>query len=171
MSKEEIIAILRHKRHDWMNQIQLIQGYASMGKIDKLQLQLNRISQESEQERRLLNSGAYEFSVWLLTFNWNQEQYRLVYSIHENVDLPRHDQKVTAYAKRLLTLLDEFSIKDELYEGSVQIYQGINSGQLGISWEWKGTFSDPGRLNRVLEEEGFIAYCEEDELSIEMTIE
>ncbi|MFD2926100.1 Spo0B domain-containing protein [Halobacillus naozhouensis] len=171
MSKEEIIAILRHKRHDWMNQIQLVQGYASMGKMDKLQIQLNKISHDSEQERRLLNSGAYEFTVWLLTFNWTQEQYRLVYTIQNNVDLPRHDQKMTAYAKRLLILLDEFSKKDELYEGSVQVYQGAGSHQLGITWEWKGNFTYPMQLNKKLEQEGFIAFCEEDELSVEMTIE
>ncbi|UOR12169.1 Spo0B domain-containing protein [Halobacillus amylolyticus] len=138
MSKEEMIAILRHKRHDWMNQIQLIQGYASMGKIDKVQAQVDKIIQESEQERRLLNSSACDFSLWLLTFNWNQDQYRLEYTIQRDVDLPRHDQSLTAYAKRLLTLMDEFREKDELYEGSVQVYQGVEPHQLGVSWEWRG---------------------------------
>ncbi|UOQ93861.1 Spo0B domain-containing protein [Halobacillus shinanisalinarum] len=171
MSKEEMIAILRHKRHDWMNQIQLIQGYASMGKVDKVQVQVDKIIQDSEQERRLLNSSAYEFSLWLLTFNLNQDQYRLTYTIQLDVDLPIFDKKLTAYAKRLLTLMDEFRKKDELYEGRVQMYQRLGTHQLGVSWEWKGAFIAPERLETKLNDEGFIAFYDGDELSVEMTIE
>lgn len=61
MDDKEIITLLRHKRHDWMNQIQLLQGYASLGKQERLLDQIDDIKEEAENERRILNSDAVVF--------------------------------------------------------------------------------------------------------------
>ncbi|SFJ16800.1 stage 0 sporulation protein B (sporulation initiation phosphotransferase) [Halobacillus dabanensis] len=171
MEEKDIIALLRHKRHDWMNQIQLIQGYASLGKQDRLLSQIEEVKEEAEEERKLLNSDALLFPLWLLAFNWVHKAYRLRYFIRNEVDLSRHDQKLTAYGKRMIEILDEHIGNEDLYEGILTIYVG-GQDTLGLSWEWEGLFHDPGLLKEKLNEEGFIATIfESKELSIEMTIE
>ncbi|MGP4061577.1 Spo0B domain-containing protein [Halobacillus sp. H74] len=171
MDEKEIIALLRHKRHDWMNQIQLIQGYASLGNQDRLMVQIEEVKEEAEEERKLLNSDAEQFPLWLFTFNWVHRSYRIRYFLKEEVDLSRHDHKLKAYAKRMLELMDGHIEEDELYEGTVTIYVG-GQAAVGMSWEWDGPFRHPADLKKKLNEEGFIATIfDSRELSIEMTIE
>ncbi|WP_245807711.1 Spo0B domain-containing protein [Halobacillus massiliensis] len=169
LENQEVIHLLRHKRHDWMNQIQLIQGYITMGKMDRLEHQVNQIVQEAEEERKLLNSSAYEFSLWLLSFNWENEQYRLKYLVNADVDLSRHDHKLLAYAKRMMNILDEHSHSEELYEGTLEIHQPDDS-KFKLSWNWNGLFLV--EVEEALSGEGFLtAHDPGYELSIEMMIE
>ncbi|MCA0969946.1 Spo0B domain-containing protein [Halobacillus litoralis] len=172
MGEEEIITLLRHKRHDWMNQIQLIQGYASLGKQDRLLDQISQVKDEAEQERRLLNSRSPAFTLWLMSFNYELEQFRLTYELKENIDLSRHDSTLLAYGKKLLQLMEMHHVDGELYEGTVTLYKGDQPSMVGVSWEWDGVFQDGQELKRKLDEEGFISTIFEDqELSVEMTIE
>ncbi|WP_281658284.1 Spo0B domain-containing protein [Halobacillus sp. Cin3] len=171
MEEKEIIGLLRHKRHDWMNQIQLIQGYASLGKHDRLMDLLDTVKAESEEERRLLNTEADEFSLWLLTFNWSYQSFRLTYSLEQGLDLSSHDQTLAAYGRRMMEIMEKYKDKDELYEGTVTLYRG-GQGALGLSWEWDGRFPDPDSVLESLQDEGFVASIyDRKELSIEMTIE
>ncbi|CDQ18130.1 stage 0 sporulation protein B (sporulation initiation phosphotransferase) [Halobacillus karajensis] len=171
MEEKEIIALLRHKRHDWMNQIQLIQGYASLGKQAPLLSQIKEVIEEAEEERKLLNSGADEFSLWLLTFNWVHKAYRIRYYLRNEVDLSRHDIQLKAYGKRMIEIMDGHIGNEELYEGRLTIYVG-GQDTLGLSWEWEGYFQEPEGLKEKLNDQGFIATIfESKELSIEMTIE
>ncbi|MFQ3542639.1 Spo0B domain-containing protein [Halobacillus rhizosphaerae] len=172
MSNQRIISLLRHKRHDWMNQIQLIQGYASLGKQDKLLEQLDEIKEEAEQERRLLNSQAAAFSIWLLSFNWTYSQYRLTFFMKDEVDLSSHDLDITAYGRRMIELMTEHNVEGELYEGSLHIYSSGSPGSTGLSWEWEGQFKSLSELQKKLSHEGFIvSIFGERELSVEMTID
>ncbi|ELK45715.1 Spo0B domain-containing protein [Halobacillus sp. ACCC02827] len=171
MGEQDIITVLRHKRHDWMNQIQLIHGYASLGKQDKLMEQIEEVKEEAEEERKLLNSHAGAFSIWLLTFNWTHDSYRVKFSFVDDVDLSRHDQRLTAYGIRMIQLMDEHTVPGELYEGVLTIYVG-GQNALGLSWEWEGPFINGDDLKQKLNHEGFIVTLfDNKELSIEMTIE
>lgn len=172
MGEKEIIALLRHKRHDWMNQIQLIQGYASLGKQDQLVEQLNQVKEEAEQERRLLNSHSPQFTLWMLTFNYEVQQYRLRYELKEDIDLSRHDLNLLANGKKLFELMQDHKVDGELYEGTVTLYKGDLPSAIGVSWEWDGSFRKGQELKQKLDEEGYISTIFEDqELSVEMTIE
>ncbi|WP_264188325.1 Spo0B domain-containing protein [Halobacillus litoralis] len=171
MEEKEIIALLRHKRHDWMNQIQLLQGYASLGKQDRLLQQMEEVKEEAEEERKLLNSDADHFSLWLITFNWIHKTYRLKYFLTQQIDLSRHDQQLIAYATRMLEIMDDHIEKDELYECKLTIYVGAQE-TVGLSWEWEGPFHTSEALIEKLNNEGFIATIfERKELSVEMTME
>ncbi|MCP3025547.1 Spo0B domain-containing protein [Halobacillus sp. A5] len=144
MESHEVLHILRHKRHDWMNQIQLVHGYASMGKMDRVKEHLYQIIEHSEQERRLLNSGADHFSLWLLTFNWNHSHYQLSYLIEKDVDLSSHDDQLISYAGRVLTKMDEHRVSDELYEGILQVFN--EDKYVMLNWTWAGEFMNSENL-------------------------
>ncbi|UOQ46259.1 Spo0B domain-containing protein [Halobacillus salinarum] len=172
MENHNFISLLRHKRHDWMNQIQLLQGYATLGKQDKLLEQIDELKAEAEQEHRLLNSKADTFSLWLLSFNSSHSQYRLVFYIKDEVDLSRHDLTITAYSRRMIELMEEHNVEGELYEGTLHIYNSGNNEAPGLSWEWEGAFRDLPELQKKLSKEGFIvSIFEGRELSVEMMID
>ncbi|MFG6148384.1 Spo0B domain-containing protein [Halobacillus sp. B23F22_1] len=171
MEIKEILHILRHKRHDWMNQIQLLQGYASMDKMERVKEQLYQIIEQSEHERRLLNSGAENFTLWLLTFNWSHSHYQLTYLLDGDVDLSSHDDQLTAYAEKVITVLNEHSSSDELYEGFIHFLK--TKEKFEINWSWTGEFKDTADLaDKLTNDEGMTVFVDHHhELKINCKLE
>ncbi|MCP3030445.1 Spo0B domain-containing protein [Halobacillus sp. A1] len=172
MDENEVLHLLQHKRHDWMNQIQLVQGYASMGKMERVKEQLRRIIDESEHERRLMNSSAVHFALWLITFNSRHSYYRLAYVINNDVDLSRHDEQLVAYANQTIKAMDEFNVHEELYEGTLQLSDNEENAGITLSWNWTGAFTKEKELIKQLEDIGYrMAYINGSDLYLELTIE
>ncbi len=169
MESHEVLHILRHKRHDWMNQIQLVQGYASMGKMERVKEHLRQIVDQAEHERRLLNCKADNFSLWLFTFNWSYNQYQLTYLLDEDIDLSSHDKQLAAYAKKIVSTLDEHSINDELYEGILHIYK--SNELISLNWSWVGEFNRKQELAEKLESFGVTDIDNPQEVKLNCTIE
>lgn len=86
-----IVEVLRHARHDWMNNLQLIKGNLALGKIDQVERVIDDIILEAKQESRLCNLKLPQFAKMLLLFNWEAHTFYLEYEIlddfhPENVD-------------------------------------------------------------------------------------
>lgn len=75
------IELLRHARHDWLNRIQLIQGYISLNRVDRVKEILNDIIAEAHQETSLSNMNIPEFASLLLTYNWESHAIHLEYEV------------------------------------------------------------------------------------------
>lgn len=77
------IELLRHARHDWLNKIQLIQGYISLNNVERVKEILSDIIAEAHQESNLSNMYIPEFASLLLTYNWEGHAIHLEYEVLE----------------------------------------------------------------------------------------
>ncbi|NGZ77512.1 Spo0B domain-containing protein [Saccharibacillus alkalitolerans] len=59
--------VLSHQRHDWMNDLQLIFGYAKMGKTDRIEEIVERVSGDVHKESRIAKLGLPELVFYLMT--------------------------------------------------------------------------------------------------------
>lgn len=75
--KEQFIDFFRHYRHDWLNHMQIIKGYVSMGKMDELSRFLDHIIIKTHEESQLSQLGNTELAYYLLTYNWTQNKIQL----------------------------------------------------------------------------------------------
>ena len=50
-----IVEVLRHARHDWLNRVQLIKGYISLNNIERVNKILDEIIADAYQESKLSN--------------------------------------------------------------------------------------------------------------------
>lgn len=66
---DDMIACMNIKRHDWLNHIQVMKGYLSLNKHDRLQSYLNHVLNEVEQESCICHLGYTPLSRYLLTHN------------------------------------------------------------------------------------------------------
>ncbi|WP_188206278.1 Spo0B domain-containing protein [Alkalibacillus aidingensis] len=81
MHSKEFLDWLRLYRHDLMNDLQLVQGYASMGKHDKSKEKLNNLIERLNRERKLQTLNAPEFVRWLLTINLEENHLALSFTV------------------------------------------------------------------------------------------
>lgn len=89
-----MIEVLRHARHDWLNKIQLIKGNLSLNKTDRAKEIIDEIVVEAQQEARLSNMNLPGFASLLLTYNWENHYLQLEYEVLDDPIAGRLDDSV-----------------------------------------------------------------------------
>lgn len=82
MEKEwDIVEVLRHSRHDWLNRLQLIKGNLDLNRIDRAKAYINEIVIEAQHETKLCNIGMPLFASLILKTNWEKHSFQLEYEV------------------------------------------------------------------------------------------
>ncbi|PFP25573.1 sporulation protein [Bacillus sp. AFS073361] len=92
----DIVEVLRHARHDWLNRLQLIKGNLDLNRIDRAKEVIDEIIIETQHESKLSNLKMPLFASLLLKSNWENPSFKLEYEV-------LHDQKVDQINEELLT--------------------------------------------------------------------
>jgi stage 0 sporulation protein B (sporulation initiation phosphotransferase) len=160
MKKEwDTIEVLRHARHDWMNQLQLIKGNLSMNKVDRAKEIIEEIIMEARQDAKLSNLHLPQFASSLLTCNWENHSFQLEYEVTDSQNFHRlDDQQLASFTKRLFETLD----------GSIELFQEnhlsitIDPQEKGIVFffDFSGIINDKNRI------ESFLALHHSEEMNI-----
>jgi stage 0 sporulation protein B (sporulation initiation phosphotransferase) len=107
MNEKDVLNVLQHYRHDLMNDLQLVYGYLSMGKLDHVKKKINERMVKGNEERKLLNLGVDKFALWIIRFNHIYDHLHLNYQIHiENKQL--HDMDVRLL-KQSIAVIDKIN--------------------------------------------------------------
>ncbi|GAA0334108.1 sporulation initiation phosphotransferase B [Bacillus carboniphilus] len=105
---KNVVDILRHARHDWLNKLQLIKGNLELGKTERAKEIIDEIIIEARHESDLSNIGLNQFSTFLLTYNWKQHFFILEFEVLElSGTFPLEDQYITNWLKGLFQHLEE----------------------------------------------------------------
>ncbi|OIJ16569.1 hypothetical protein BKP37_04855 [Anaerobacillus alkalilacustris] len=70
-----ILQILRHSRHDWLNFVQLIKGNLALKKYDRIEEIIQEIVNQTQQESKLSNLHIPQLASELLVFNWKRNNH------------------------------------------------------------------------------------------------
>lgn len=116
LNTSEFLQWLRLYRHDLMNDLQIIQGYATMGKYDKSNEKVNQLTERLKDERLLQALNADQFAYWLLTLSLAEKQLEVTYDIDvEDSDLKSIDEQMKVDSEniieRLFKHINEYEIK------------------------------------------------------------
>ncbi len=116
LNTSEFLQWLRLYRHDLMNDLQIIQGYATMGKYDKSNEKINQLTERLKDERLLQALNADQFAYWLLTLSLAEKQLEVTYDIDvEQSNLSSVDQQMKTDSEniieRLFKHINEYEIK------------------------------------------------------------
>lgn len=160
MKVEEVLDVLRHYRHDWMNQLQLIYGYASMDKMDKVKEKVQEVLESSKEESKLLGLKAPTFAMWAIRFNSIYNQFRLSYHIEAAHDLSSNDEELVTVCHSLMQLMDDYKDPTKLYQVKL-IVDGDNSCMITIWFE--GNFQNQEQLISQLKNKSFLKKVHEAE--------
>lgn len=160
MKKEwDTIEVLRHARHDWMNQLQLIKGNLSLNKVDRAEEIIEEIIMGARQDAKLSNLHLPHFASSLLTCNWENHFFQLEYEVIDSQNLHRlDDQQLASWTNQLFETLDHCIEPFQENHLSVTIHpqdQGI-----GFFFDFSGIIIDKNRI------ESFLALHHAEEMQI-----
>lgn len=134
MAEKEMMELLCTYRHDVMNDLQVVQGYASMGKIDRVQTKLAEWMDHLYEERKLMSLNIPKFALWLIQFNSIHATIRLSYDIHmENGNLYMLDDTLLKRCQLGIELLEKNIDEMELYNGNVTLYSTLSAVDVRLS--------------------------------------
>jgi stage 0 sporulation protein B (sporulation initiation phosphotransferase) len=129
-----MMELLRMYRHDVMNDLQVVQGYASMGKVDKVQTKLAEWMEHLNEERKLMSLNIPKFALWLIQFNSVHANIRLSYDIHmENGNLHILDDTLVNQCQWCIESLEKYLDDMELYNGNAGLYSASSAIEVRLS--------------------------------------
>lgn len=140
MKNDDVIKLLQHYRHDLMNQIQVIKGYASMKKNEQVDNKLNELIDYFNEERKLTSLNTPEFNLWVIKFNSLHDNIRLSYNIHTVKSLRQIDKLLAKKSEEVIRAIESSVLDSELYELTLELNESAKGIELIFSI--KGYFND-----------------------------
>lgn len=120
MQEKTMLQILQKTQHDLMNNLQVIQGYLSMDKIDMVKTKLADYIDYYYEERKLIHINAPHFILWVMQFN--HANIELSYRINfENKDLSKVDLQLLQHCKEIVNIIINLGQKRELYNMDLRL--------------------------------------------------
>jgi stage 0 sporulation protein B (sporulation initiation phosphotransferase) len=151
-NKWNIVDLLSHSRHDWMNKLQLIKGNLSMQKYDRVNDIIEEIIIESQQESKLCNLKMQEFASFLLTFNWNNHHFVLEYEILGRIlSLESYDTAITQWSKSFLEILDKSVDLSSENHVSITIETGSDEEGIRFFFDFNGIIKNTEQITDWLQ--------------------
>jgi stage 0 sporulation protein B (sporulation initiation phosphotransferase) len=155
---KDIIQLLRLQRHDLMNDLQIVHGYLSMGKTDKVKSKVNNIIETLNKERILMNSNCPMFALWLIRMKLHHKHIYFTYDIlTENKNLLYYDGSLAeiGHAIEGYILASKFDaitgeIKLKYNNNSIDLAMTVTSPTIDCD-AWKNHLAD--KLNVLIQAE------------------
>ncbi|SET67731.1 stage 0 sporulation protein B (sporulation initiation phosphotransferase) [Salinibacillus kushneri] len=169
MKDEEVVDLLRHYRHDLLNHLQLIQGYAQMDKIEKVKENTNNLLNLMSQERKLSNLNGPAFTLWVLNFNSTYDLFRLSYKIElDYANLSSIDRTLVHTCEEMMEQLHKHVSNEQIYNGNLVLYKYNSYIKMKITFE--GSFVKHHELKNNLLREPFVQNIEIDNYGLSIRL-
>ncbi|SHF65664.1 Spo0B domain-containing protein [Ornithinibacillus halophilus] len=172
MNTKDIIQLLRHQRHDMMNHLQVMQGYLSMGKTDKVHKKMEDVIESFANERKLMNLETDELALWLIQFNTINKNIRLTYDICiEKQKLTLYEAFILKKCQYITEMVQSYGDSDQLYEAKLVLSNENDGKEVWIEFSISGSFQHMGKLTEKLsEQEDIDTQWEENEVICRISI-
>jgi len=102
------VEVLRHARHDWLNQMQLIKGNLDLNKLDRVREIINEIVIEAQNESKLSNLNSPQFATLLLITRWENYSFEFEFQVIDELKCGSiDDAELEKFTKQIFVLLNE----------------------------------------------------------------
>lgn len=155
MDENNFIKLLQHRRHDILNEFQVIQGYLSMEKTNKVHDKIDDVVASFQEERLLFQTNAPKFIMFIQQMKHVQNSFLFSYQIKtgEN-DLSPIDEELHKKSEQFLNWFHEVKEKNELYHIKCKLNQ-TESNKI----EWKAHIEPPVHTPLIFEQSEADKYC------------
>jgi stage 0 sporulation protein B (sporulation initiation phosphotransferase) len=160
MEKEwNMIEVLRHSRHDWLNKLQLIKGNIDLNRIDRVNAIIDEIVIEAQHETKLSNLHIPLFASLLIRANWESNIFTLEYEVlQESGILYINELELTHWTEEFFACLNE-SITP-LDENHIAVSIDSEEDGARFFFDFSGIIKYKARIEKFLSE------CSTKELGI-----
>ncbi len=162
LKEQDVVEMLRHYRHDWLNDLQLILGYAQLGKLDKIQSKITDIIERANQERGLDHLNIPKTFVWLYQLNWRSDSFQLHFqSLVEAQPVIIDDTALLTKIQKIFRILPSYQKEYHQYIGTL-IFKKVNH-TIHIHLTFDKDWNDLSSLKQELQSLPFIKEIKDEE--------
>ncbi|WP_053367269.1 Spo0B C-terminal domain-containing protein [Bacillus sp. FJAT-27245] len=146
----DVVGVLRHSRHDWLNRLQLIKGNLDLNRVDRAKAIVDQIIIETQNESKLSNMKMPLFAALLLTANWEKHHFHLDYEVlHETETKPVNDSVITKWTAAFFAVLDRSL--DAFQENSLSLCIEQLADGIRFFFDFSGIITETALLKEFLE--------------------
>lgn len=173
----DVLGVLRHSRHDWLNRIQLIKGYLQTGQQSQVEDVMNKVMAEALNEAKISSLHSPSFAEFVITYNWKPRGIVLDYEIlGDPCSLKQFDELLVNWLQEFLDKLESWV---HLYEENfLTLTIEINNDAVRFFFDFRGKLTKKEDLLKWIATSanaGTIRlssyFCETEESSIEFRLE
>ncbi|WAA11576.1 Spo0B C-terminal domain-containing protein [Fervidibacillus halotolerans] len=151
MKNWEPIELLRHVRHEWLNKLQLIQSYLSVGNEKRALEIIDETIFECKQEANLSNLPFRKLSTFLLTYPFQTYPILLKYEVNgDGTADGTLDEKLFSWFQQFLKNMNEVVSIGE--ENELYIMMEVMNKQIRIFIHFTGLIRDSKRIEFFLKQ-------------------
>lgn len=156
---QQAVQLMNHKRHDWMNDLQLLYGYVRMNKMEQLPPYVERLKQQAMDESRIAKLGYPELVLYLMQQKLAGGMMPVEVNVQEMIDLTKlkmslTPEQLTALIIKGVQAFRTAPKKHDGYEAMEPLKLSIaqEEGQLLIRYDYEGKLLRPDDVKIQLEE-------------------
>ncbi|MBM6619736.1 sporulation initiation phosphotransferase B [Bacillus suaedaesalsae] len=150
MKEWNVVDVLRHSRHDWLNKLQLIKANIDLNRIDRVKDIIEEIVMETQNEAKLTNLQLDKLAGFLMTYNWECHNFSLEFEVLGNtVNLSSYDDEMVTWCDTFFTLLNESVLNAGENHLSLSIH--TEDSDVRFFFDFSGTITDSQRLHDWLQ--------------------
>ncbi|WP_339059908.1 Spo0B domain-containing protein [Tepidibacillus marianensis] len=139
---EKVISLLRNYRHDWLNHMQVILGYVSLRKSDKIAGYITQVHEEARQHTLISKLGPIDLVVFLYMVPVEYPRINLQLELSENlttVDFEKIGADLLQLLKRIFDYLESYSLDEHQIHALILSMNRLEK-QLVVNIEYEGNF-------------------------------
>jgi stage 0 sporulation protein B (sporulation initiation phosphotransferase) len=144
LNQREMIDLISHYRHDWMNDIQLLFGYVSLKKYDKLDDCMDKIRNKVLQESSVAKLGIPSMVAFFISFRLHYNALTLELEIEQDVNLasiPLDKEKVSRLVQMTIKLFNAHAISSFEEPNLLSVQFDLESDALLFDLIYRGGYS------------------------------
>jgi Signal transduction histidine kinase regulating citrate/malate metabolism len=150
--EREMMRALSHYRHDWMNDLQVLCGYISLRKYDKLAPYLEKIKDKMSEESYIAGLGNTSLSLLLLSYRQYSQHYELHVTLDRSVnlhELPIRQDRLARLVKEGLQLFQHDAEPAVEEENTLELTFAPGDDAVQVIYRYTGLYAP--RLAESLE--------------------
>lgn len=148
MNERDLVELLRHVRHDTLNQIQLLQGYLTLGRTEKVRELLEGWIKVAREETKLSNLNCPRLAAFLLTYQWQNYSPLLGFIVNgTGTFTSNQDRILTTWFKQFFDRLEQLVEKGS--ENHIKVIFNMQPEPV-IQITWSGQFIREGEFHDLL---------------------
>jgi stage 0 sporulation protein B (sporulation initiation phosphotransferase) len=156
-NQRQMIELISHYRHDWMNEIQLLFGYVSLKKYDKLDACMDKIRSKVLQESSIAKLGIPSLVAFFVSFRLYYNALALELETEEDINLaslPLDQDKVSHLVQMTVKLFHSLAVPSNDEPNVLSVQFGLESEALLFDLIYQGGYDEKAlqyKIKQILE--------------------
>ncbi|MDB5053449.1 MAG: putative sporulation initiation phosphotransferase [Bacilli bacterium] len=153
IKEQLIIDLVSHYRHDWMNDIQLLFGYVSLKKYDKLDDCMDKIRNKALQESCVAKLGIPSLVAFFITFRLHYTMFDLELEMDQDINLaalPLDTVKVSKFVQDMVKLFHSHALLSDEEPNVLSLQFDLEEDALLFDLIYQGGFNAKALQNALI---------------------